>query len=39
MQEVSKLLSGNVESEFSSRLDCLNKYNDGPVIAYSEKVV
>ena len=39
MQEVSKLLSGNVESELRLRLDGLNKYNNGPVIIYSEKVV
>ena len=39
MLEVSKLPSGNVESELSLRLDGLNKYYDGPVIIYPEKVV
>lgn len=39
MLKVSKLLSGNVESELSLRLDGLNKYYDGPIIIHPEKVV
>lgn len=39
MLKVSKLLSGNVESELSLRLYGLNGYYDGPVIIHPEKVV
>lgn len=39
MLKVSKLLSGNVESKLSLRLDGLNKYYNGPIIIHLKKVV